>query len=173
MENTNKFELVHVELSEEYRKKWNVNHSLNDFCHLYKNGEKISDTLYRVGGFGVKLQEDYFMLLKQVESFYKNDITTKENDKRHLGNCACIIRSDGAEIKTFDQFDYVYLHGGVIYSLDNNYYNIDNGYCYSKKSNSVVTSENYIFIEDRYNKDKAKRGVIQISKEDGSYNLIQ
>ena len=50
-------ELIPIQLNDEYRKKWNVHNS--DFKLLYKDGVKVSDTLYRVGGFGANLNDDY------------------------------------------------------------------------------------------------------------------
>ena len=168
----NKVELVPVSLDPIYAKKWNERSK--DFHHLYKDGKKISNTLYRIGGFGTKINEPYFILLKHVEAYYDDEIDTTEDGKRHLESQSCILDQNGAEKVNFRSHDMPYLQGGVIYALQGDYYNIETGFSYCKSiSSSILHSENYIFIEDKYNKDKEKRGVIQITKKDGSYKLIQ
>lgn len=42
-------ELIPVTLTPEYSKKWNVNKTMSDFMNIYKDGVKVSDTLYRLG----------------------------------------------------------------------------------------------------------------------------
>ena len=88
-------ELNQIFLQEDYRKKWNI--SLNDFMCLTKNGELISNSLYRIGGLNdPKLEkDDYFMLIKYVEAHYSDNITKIEKDKRHLEGRICIIDKNG------------------------------------------------------------------------------
>lgn len=164
----NKITLVPVKLDSEYSKKWNER--LTDFQHLYINGIKKSDTLYR-GGFGIELDEPYLLLIKHVEAYYNDDITI--TDKEHLEGQWCIIDNNGVEVVNFKHFDSPYLLGGQIYSLNNSYYNITTGYEYSKNVYSSISSKNYLFIDDSYNKDKSKRGIIKIHKKTGSFELIQ
>ena len=83
----NNLELKLAEIDTEYKKKWNINQS--NFLHLYKNGEKINNILYRVGMFGAKIEdghilvEDYFMLVKHIEAYYKDSITNDKSQKPH------------------------------------------------------------------------------------------
>ena len=112
-------ELRHVDLPEAYRKKWNV--YMKDFCHLYKDGVKVSDTLYRIGGFGLNFKEDYNMILKHIESFYDDNITTVKSKKPHLKDLWTIIDKNGVEKVVFEQFTNVYLSGGQIYILKNKF----------------------------------------------------
>jgi len=169
-------ELNPIQLNDDYRKKWNVHH-LSDFKLLCNDGVKISDTLYRVSGFGVNLKDDYFMLLKQVEAMYSKDImemcTGKNKDPKHLEQQWCIIDKNGKEKVNFNEFDSPYLTGGVVYSLKNKYYNIETGYCYCTYSSYEMKTEHYIFLNNQFDDDKNKRGVIKINKADGSYELIQ
>lgn len=158
-----------VKLDSDYSEKWNNNQ--HDFVHLYKDGIKVSDTLYRVGGFGAKLEDDYFMLLKHVEAFYEDNITKIKKDKPHLESQWCIIDKNGIEKVNFKSFKTPYLPGGVVYSLESNYYNIETGefYCYSSTS---MESQDFVFLHNRYDKDEARRGVMKINKHDGSFELF-
>lgn len=167
----NTLELVRVELKPKYRLKWNVGPALNDFCNLYLNGKKVSNTLYRVHGFGSDLTANYFMLLKQVEDRYADNITTIKKRKPHLGNHAVIIDSNGNEKQVFNQFDSPYLQGGVIYCLNNDYYNIETLELYCN-SYSSMSSKEFLFLDNRYDSDKSKRGVLKINKVDGSTELF-
>ena len=166
----NKIELRPVELDEKYAKKWNE--SSTDFCNLYKNGKKVSDVLYRVGGLGTSLKKPYFMLLKYVEAYYEDLIARAKKDKRHLESQACIIDNNGIEKVNFKYLDSPYLTGGLVYSLNSKYYNIETGDLYCTSYNSMKT-DMYIFLNNEYDKDETKRGVMQINKHDGSYKLIK
>ena len=168
MENTLK--LVPVSLDVDYAKKWNER-ILGDFLHLYKNGVKISDTLYRTGMFGGKVKEPYFLMLKYVEAFYNDSIVKDKDKKRHLEGQWCIIDKNGVEKVNFEVFSSPYIIGGQVYGLNGNYYNIETKelYCSSHK---VMVTDNYIFLHNEYDKDKTKRGVLQVKKSDGTFKLI-
>ena len=163
--------LVRAVLPEDYRKKWNE--KMNDFFYLYKDGVKLRDTLYRLGGLSYQsdLKKDYFMLLKHVEAYYEDWIVEKTgSDPKHLESQWCILNKDGEEVVNFKQFDSPYLVGGVVYSVNRAYHNILTGELYCKCSSSMATSE-YIFLDNSYDSDKEKRGVLQICKADGTSKL--
>lgn len=162
-------QLSPIIIKEEYRKKWNIYET--DFVCLTKNGELISDSLYRVGGLGADITKDYFMLLKHCEAFYPDTITTKKSEKPHLEARWCIIDKNGIEKVEFSSFKSPYLQGGVIYSIDNNYYNIETNefYCHSYRS---LSSTEYLFLDNKYDDDKSRRGVMKINKKDGSWELF-
>ena len=166
-------ELIPIQLNDEYRKKWNVHNS--DFKLLYKDGVKVSDTLYRVGGFGANLNDDYFMLLKHIEAFYSKDIMKMciNKDPKHLAGHWCIIDKNGIEKVNFEDFDSPYLTGGCVYSLKNKYYNIETGECYCTYSSECMTTEHFIFLNNQFDDDKSKRGVIKIMKATGTYELFK
>lgn len=165
----NKIELRPVKLDLNYAKKWNERRE--DFYNLYINGEKKSESLYRIGGFGANLDDEYFLILKYSEAFYGDDITTNKKNKKHLESHWCILDKKGHEKALFDSFKSPCLHG-CIYSLGNKYYNIETGeiYCDSYKT---VSSEKYLFLENRYDEDKEKRGVLKIDKKDGTFEIFK
>jgi hypothetical protein len=174
-------QLSPIQVSKEYRKEWNV--QMNDFVVLSKNGELISNSLYRVGGFGGDIKDDYFLLIKHVESVYELDFLKRcypnksnkelELQRKHLEGRWCIIDKNGVEKKEFEQNKTPYIKkGSCIYSLDQNYYNIetDEFYCYSY---NLVESSEFLFLENLYDKDLSKRGVMQINKKDGTWTLFK
>lgn len=162
-------QLSPIELNETYRKDWNIHE--HDFVCLTKDGELISESLYRVGGFGYDLKGDYFMLIKHIEAFFDDRITKIEADKPHLEGRWCIINKNGIEKVEFKPYKHPYLHGGLIYSVDNNYYNIETKEFYCN-SNSCISSIDYLFIDNKYDKDLTKRGVMMINKKDGTYKIF-
>jgi hypothetical protein len=173
-------QLSPIQVNEEYCKEWNER--MTDFVVLTKNGELISNSLYRVGGFGVDQKQDYFMLLKYVEAIYDYDFIKKcypnksrkelELQRKHLEGRWCIIDKNGVEKKEFDQFKSPYIKkGSCIYSVDSNYYNIETGEFYCNSSKSMESSE-FLFLENPYDKDLSKKGVMKINKKDGSWSVF-
>lgn len=166
-------QLSQIKVDEDYCKKWNER--MNDFVVLTKNGELISNSLYRVGGMGCKPDgRNYFMLLKYVEDYYSADIMrmSKSKDSKHLSGRWCIIDKNGIEKVVFESFKSPYLvNGSCIYSLDSKYYNIETGelYCYASTS---MQSNEFLFLETRFDNDKSKCGVMKIDKKTGIWELF-
>ena len=178
--NSNGLQLSPIQLNKDYCKEWNEN--MSDFVVLTKNGELISNSLYRVGGFSCDIKKDYFMLLKYVESFYEMDFLRechkdKSNEElklqqKYLEGHWCILDKNGVEKKVFESYKSPYIkNNSCIYSLDNKYYNIETGelYCNSYKS---MESTEYIFLENPYDKDLSRKGVMKINKKDGSWSVF-
>jgi hypothetical protein len=164
-----KLELRFAELSESYRKKWNIH--LNDYRYLYKDGKKVSDVLYRIGGMGAKLEDSYFMILKHCEAVY-SDVTIDKERRNHLDDHWCIMNQDGEEKVVFEKHDSgVYLQGGLIYTKGDYYYNIETGYCYGS-ANKQMSSKDFLFIDLSYYKVKEERGILKINKFDGTTELF-
>lgn len=173
-------QLSPITLNDEYREEWNE--SMNDFVVLTKNGELVNNSLYRVGGFGADLKQDYFMLLKYVEEIYDFDFTKRcypnksrkeiESSRKHLQSLWCIIDKNGVEKKVFEKFKSPYLKkGSCIYSVDNNYYNIETDEFYCRAS-TVMESSEFLFLSNPYDNDSSKKGVMKISKKDGSWSVF-
>jgi hypothetical protein len=164
-------ELKHVQLDNEYCKKWNI--TLSDFVNLYKDGIKVNDTLYRVSGIGVDLKDDYFMLLKHEEAFYDDNIITDIKRKRHLESKFVIINKDCIEKVCFKSFDNPYLCGGLIYTIDHKYYNIETGEFYCHTYSHYFSSNDFIFLDNKFDKNLNLRGIMKINKHDGSYEVFK
>ncbi len=168
-----------ITINEDYCKEWKINQ--NDFICLAKNGVLIRPTLYRIGGINTpKLGKDeYFMLLKHREAKYSERIMKITIDKeginrspKHLESIWCILDKDGNEKVEFSPFESPYLiKDSQIYSINGKYYNIETGEFYGSASSQMATSE-FLFLDNPYDENKLKRGVIKINKKDGRWELF-
>jgi len=165
-----KFELSPITVNSDYLKKFNSTHYGSFIC-LTRDGVLVRETLYRKGGFGGKMNDGYIMLLKYVEAYYDDLITKKKDEKPHLEGRWCILDENGVEKVECKQFANPYHTGGIVYSLDSNYYNIETGELYCR-SYSCMTSNDFIFLDNAYDKDTSKRGIMKINKLDGSFELF-
>lgn len=168
---TGELQFSKISVNEEYLAKWNEH--MRDFICLARNGQLISNSLYRIGGIGGEFRDGYMMLLKYVEAFYDDHIMkmSKSKNNRHLAGRWCIIDKNGVEKIVFEQFKSPYLTGGQVYSLDGKYYNIETGELYGRAFTSMKSAE-FIFLDTTYNDDHSKRGIMKINKKDGSYELF-
>ena len=171
LEETNKegLKLNHIVVDADYMQKWNER--LEDFVLLTFNGKVLRHTLYRKGGIGGYWKDGYMMLIKHVEAFYDDSITKDPKRKPHLESRWCIIDWQGNEKVEFTSFKHGYIVGGQIYSIENKYYNIETGEFYCKAYHSV-SSDEYLFLQNDYDENSEKRGVIMINKKDGTYKLF-
>lgn len=157
---------------------------MKDFVLLCREGKPLRETLYRLGGLSSinDLKNDYFLLLKYVEDVYDYDFIKKcypnksrkelELKRNHLDGRWCILDKHGNEkIEFKSSIHSPYLSGGVIYSLNNNYYNIETGYHYANVYSSM-SSEEYLFLDNAYDKDKDRRGIMKINKKSGEYEIF-
>ena len=153
---------------------------MDDFIVLTKNEKLLRPTLYRIGGIGTpKLGTDrYFMLIKHVEAQYSKEImkmSAKMDPNRnpnHLEDRWCILDAEGNERVEFKRFSHPYLVAdSCIYSIDNTYLNIETGECCGKAYTSMH-SRDFVFLETTHGDDPAKRGVMKISKKDGSWEVF-
>lgn len=171
---TDGLQLSPIDVNENYRKEWSA--YCNDFVCLTVNGELLRETLYRVGGLNTPNLgiDKYFMLIKHVEGFYSDEILkmAKSDNPKHLESRWCILDSMGNEKIEFSQFKHPYLlKDSCIYSIDNSYYNIETGECYGRSYHSM-TSKDFLFIDNTYEKDKSKCGIMKISKIDGTWEIF-
>ena len=169
-------ELIPVELSEEYRKKFNE--TSTDFVHLYKDGKKISNTLYRVGGFGTQEEGDYFILIKHIEDKYSKEImemSKSSGSGLHLAAHFCILNKNGEEKFVASKFDSIYLKGGLLAAVkikgSEFFINIETGETF--EYGKTMTSKDYLFVDHSYHRDKSKRGILRINKNTGESKLYK
>jgi hypothetical protein len=177
-------QLSRIDVNSEYLKEWNEN--LKGFVVLKKNGEILRNTLYRIGGINnPKVGTDkYFMLIKYTEELYTWDfikkcypqMSKKEQEKhlKHLKSEWVIIDNNGVEkVTQGDSLDYMYLvsPNSCIYAVKNNYYNIESGFHYGYSSCSMKSTD-FLFLENRFEKDETKKGVMKINLQDGSWSMF-
>lgn len=178
----NSLQFSPIKLRDDYAKKWNVSPSLNDFVCLTRNGELVNNSLYRIGGLGTPRLgvDNYFMLIKHVEAYYSDEIMKmirkrhpEDADRKHLEGRWCILDKNGVEKIEFPCFKTPYLvKNSCIYTLDNYYYNIETKELYGRNYGSNIDSTEYLFIDNRYDDDKSKKGVMKINKKDGTWELF-
>lgn len=169
-----KLQLSPIVVNSKYLSEWNEN--MTDFIVLTKDGKLIDNSIYRIGGMsGDKdIENDYFMLIKYVECYYSPDIIRMSNSdsNKYLSGRWCIFDKNGILKKEFDEHISPYIvHDSCIYSINSKYYNIetDELYCNASK---IVESSKYLFLENAYDKDLIKRGVMKINKKDGTCELL-
>lgn len=170
-----KLQLCPISLKLDYCQKWNIVPSLNDFLFLTKDGKILRNVLYRKGGLNLNfnLNNNYFMLIKHVESYYKDEITKDHKKKPHLEGRWCILDKFGNEKVEFASFKSPYLvKDSQIYSIDNKYYNIETGELYCTSYSSMESSD-FLFLNNEYDKDESKRGVMKLNKKDGTFELFK
>ncbi len=130
---------------------------------------------YRIGGMNYPKPETdrYFMLLKYVEAYYDKSITKHTgSDPKHLEGHWVILDKNGVEKVELLWCRHMYYLGGIIYSTEGKVYNIETKEYYGDSYNSI-SSENYLFLSDKYNDDKSKRGILKININDGTTELFQ
>lgn len=163
-----------ITVNEDYRKEWNIYET--DFLLLCKDGVPLRNTLYRTGWSTPDLTRDkYFLLLKHVEAYYDKNILEmcKNTDPKHLESRWVIIDWLGNEKVEFKPFDSPYLvKDSVIYTCNNRFYNIETGELYCESFHSFKSKE-FLFLNNEYDKDESKRGVLKIHKGLGTFELFQ
>lgn len=166
---------VKKEFDEKYSKKWNI--YMDDYVQLADdNGNLISDSVYRLGGmFSWKNfnSGEYFELIKYTEEYYEDNITKDKKRKPHLEGRHCILDKNGVEKVICDSIEYPYIRkNSVIYSTSRDgMHNIETSEYYGKPS-TVINGEEYIIIENRWEKDENLKGVFMIHKKSGIKQLI-
>lgn len=177
----NSLQLSPIAINEDYRKEWSIREK--DFVCLTRGGELINNSLLRVGGIGGLNKDGYSLLLKHVEAIYDYDFiktcypnkSAKELElqRKHLEGRWCIFDKNGIEKVEFKQFASPYLlKDSCIYSVNNNYYNIETGELYCQAYHSV-SSTDFLFLENDFDKDVSKRGIMKINKKDGTFELFK
>lgn len=181
---TYSLDLNKIDVKQEYLDEWN--NRCKDFLVLTLNGEILRNTLYRKGGLNsLNVKTDkYFMLLKYSEDLYSKEFikkcypkkNAKEQEKhiKHLKAEWVIIDYKGIEKVVFKDLSHGYLVSpdSVLYMIDSNYYNIETGFKYGYTTNSIQ-SEDFVFLDNKYEKDEAKKGVMKINKIDGSFEMFK
>ena len=123
------------------------------------------------------------MLIKYVESIYDFKFikrlypnkTNKELElkRKHLDSRWCILDEFGIEKIEFTHFESPCLiKDSCIYSIDSKYYNIETKELYCESSHSM-TSKQYLFLDNRYDTDKDKIGILKIDKITGKVELFK
>lgn len=135
-----------------------------DYSYLYKDGNKVSDMIFRRGGIGGRFKGDYCQL-----------IAYPDFPEKTLGN-HCIINKEGEVVlMESNHFDHLYLLRGCIAKMKEDYYNLKTGELIARGSSSVESDE-YLFVQHRldYNKENPMQtGVYKINYASGEVELFK
>lgn len=135
----------------------------NKYSHLYKDGVKVSDEIFRKGGLCHGFRDGYCVLIHYV--------LEREHEEKRLGfssGDSVIINTDGKICLSREGLDYPYHSGGNVGSVGNYYYNLLTGEKICYRPSSVITGVECLYLDNRYNFDyyevKLPVGVYKLNK---------
>lgn len=153
-------ELKVIDFSDDFKKEHGIRGD-EKYSHLYIDGEKVSDTIYRYSGLSSikELNRNaYVPMLKYVSTKYTAE-EIKDLKKwdckitpKHLKSSWVIIDTEtGKEMIEFGEFDLPYIYGNIAL-CKNNYYHIPTGKVVLEKpySNTIHTKTS-IIAQESYN----------------------
>jgi hypothetical protein len=155
------FELRPIELTEEQSKNQRIVEL--KYSHLYKDGVKVSDDIFRKGGLCNGFKEGYCGLIH-----YTRTNEPKKNDNGFSFGTHVIVNSVGKICLEGINLDHPYHTGGNVGSMGNYYYNLLTGEKIFYRPSSVIMGGEYLYLEHRYNFDyyevKIPVGVYKLNK---------
>jgi len=133
------------------------------YSHLYKDGVKVSDDIFRKGGLCHGFEEGCCSLIHYVRTK-----EPKRNDAGFSFGVHVIVNTEGKVCLGNDGLDNPYHIGGNVGSDGNYYYNLLTGEAICYKPSSVIIGVENIYLESRYNFDyyevKIPFGVYKLNK---------
>lgn len=137
------YELRPIELSDEESKNSRIVNL--KYSHLYKDGVKVSDEIFRKGGSCNGFKDGYCVLIH-----YTRTNEPKKNDNGFSFGTHVIINTEGKTCLSGNGLDYPYHTGGNVGSMGNYYYNLLTGEKICYRPSSVITGKEFIYLEHRY-----------------------
>jgi hypothetical protein len=155
------FELRPIELSKKESENPRIVNS--KYSHLFKDGVKVSNEIFRKGGLCHGFKEGYCGLLH-----YTRTKEPKKNDNGFSFGDSVIINTEGKICLSRGGLDYPYHVGGNVGSVGNYYYNLLTGEKICYRPSSVITGVECLYLEHRYNFDyyevKIPVGIYKLNK---------
>lgn len=155
------FELRPIKLSKKESENSRIVNS--KYSHLYKDGVKVSDEIFRKGGLSHGFKEGYCELIH-----YTRTKEPKKNDEGFSFGSSVIVNTKGEICLLKVGLDYPYHSGGNVGSVGNYYYNLLTGEKICHRPSSVIVGGEYLYLEHRYNFDyyevKIPVGVYKLNK---------
>jgi hypothetical protein len=155
------FELRPIELSEKESESSRIVEL--KYSHLYKDGVKVSEDIFRKGGICHGFKDGYCSLILYTR--------TKEPNRNDVGfsfGVHVIVNTEGKTCLGGDGLDSPYHSGGNVGSVGNYYYNLLTGEKICYRPSSVITGVECLYLEHRYNFDyyevKIPVGVYKLNK---------
>lgn len=136
------YELRPIKLTDKEREN---SHTVSlNYSHLYHNGLKVSDLIFRKGGTGGEFKDGYCQLIHYVRD-------PKRESGFSYGNHV-IINHLGEIVLKADSFssDHPYIDGGNVGHLKDMYYDLRTGKPFMVKSSDSINGVNSIIVNHRY-----------------------
>jgi hypothetical protein len=155
------FELRPIKLS----KKESENSRIVElkYSHLYKDGVKVSDNIFRKGGLCHGFKEGYCSLI-----LYTRTKEPKKNDNGFSFGTHVIVNTEGKICLSGKSLDSPYHTGGNVGSVGDYYYNLLTGEKICYRPRTIIVGGEYLYLEHRYNFDyyevKIPVGVYKLNK---------
>jgi hypothetical protein len=137
------FELRPIKLSKKESENSRIVNS--KYSHLYKDGVKISDEIFRKGGLCHGFKEGYCGLIH-----YTRTKEPKKNDSGFSFGDSVIINTEGKICLSRTGLDYPYHVGGNVGSIGNYYYNLLTGEKICYRPSSVIVGMECLYLDSRY-----------------------
>lgn len=155
------FELRPIELSEKESESSRIVEL--KYSHLYKDGVKVSEDIFRKGGICHGFKDGYCNLIH-----YTRTKEPKKNDNGFSFGTHVILNTEGKICLSGKSLDSPYHAGGNVGSVGNYYYNLLTGEKICYRPSSVITGVECLYLEHRYNFDyyevKIPVGVYKLNK---------
>jgi hypothetical protein len=119
------------------------------YSHLYKDGIKVNDKIYRAGGMTSGFKDGYCSLIEYTGM-------TEDNDHKFV-----IINENGENALEGNRYDAPHHFKGVIALLNDKLYNLKTGEIIIRRYDGSIKSSQYMFVSNVFN-EKYKLGVWQI-----------
>lgn len=116
------------------------------YSHLYHNGLKVSDEVFRKGGTGGKFKDGYCSLIHYTQK----KPHTEKNHGFDFGTHVIIDKLGEVKLKGSGISSYPNHIGGHLGSLGNYIYDLRSGEAIAVKSSKTVDGANCIIVEHRY-----------------------
>jgi hypothetical protein len=137
------FELRPIKLSKKESENSRIVNS--KYSHLYKDGVKISDEIFRKGGLCHGFKEGYCGLIHCTRTK-----EPKKNDSGFSFGASVIVNTEGKICLSRTGLDYPYHVGGNVGSIGNYYYNLLTGEKICYRPSSVIVGVECLYLDSRY-----------------------
>jgi hypothetical protein len=138
------YELREIEILEEGGKL--IVENRDKYSHLYHNGLKVSDKIFRKGGTGGRFKDGYISLIYYTQKAHH----TKEKHGSDFGTHVIIDGLGDIKLKPTSSFSYPNHIGGHLGSVNDYIYDLRTGVAITPKPSNTIVGENCIIIEHRY-----------------------
>jgi hypothetical protein len=115
------------------------------YSHLYHNGLKVSDLIFRKGGICHGFKDGYCSLIHYVRTK-----EAKKNDAGFSFGTHVIINELGEICLNKDGLDYPYHIGGHLASIGSYVYDLRSGKAIAPKSSTTIRGVNCLIVEHQY-----------------------